>query len=139
MISRLTAPQLMKHQILMDYHMLYDITKGPKIILDNIKGKTINADKIEKTWDAMVTTYRDHMKVNDYEGHSYFIRGFADIVRSYACFAPLIELDITLSGNFEGSVSAKVIEGKTVCWSKVDNQDFLKFPDSCCFMEDLIN
>lgn len=139
-VSALTAPQLMKYDILMCYHARYDITQGPERISKNInrKSKTISVESIEKTWDAMVATYRDYMKVNEYEGHSYHIRGFADIVRGTRNLQ-LIEIGVIFSGHWKGNMNAKVIKGRTVCWQQVDNQDFLEFPDSCFFIEDFLN
>jgi len=140
MIGRLTAPQLMKYDILMCYHARYDITQGPERISKNInrKSKSMTVESLEKTWEAMVATYSDEMKVNEYEGHYYHIRVFADIVRGTRDLQ-LIELGIIMSGNYKGSMSAKVIEDRTVCWQQVDNQDFLEFPDSCFFIEDFLN
>jgi hypothetical protein len=137
--KELTAPQLMKFDILMKYHLRYDITKSTDRIADCIKGKTINADKIEKTWAAMVETYQDAMKINDYGAHVCYIKGLKDIVEFNINHNQDIELDIPGFGSFAGRASAKVIKEKTVCWFKIDNQDLFEFPDKCFFIEDLIN
>lgn len=134
--KELTAAQLMKFDILMQYHLLYDITKAPKTISDAIKGKTINADKIEKTWSAMVDTYRDYMMINKYQGHSYHIKGFHEIVLWSMNYRQDIDFDI---GSFAGIASSKSIKEKTVWWFQIDNQDLFEFPESCFFIDDLIN
>lgn len=137
--KELTAAQLMKFDILMQYHRLYDITKTPNAISDAIKGKTINADKIEKTWNAMVDTYRDYMMINKYQGSSYHIRGFHEIVKWSMNHRQDIDFDIVGFGSFTGRASSKIIKEKTVCWFQIDNQDLFEFPNGCFFIDDLIN